>query len=113
VVALLQDLIEARSIALDGFIFLTEEGNHISRSVYNKAWQHALTQIGLRGVRPYDLRASNISWMHAGGANLPTIMARAGHVRIDTTRRYTAALPDSDKRAQAALRAVRKRYKAA
>lgn len=72
-----------------------------------------MTQIGLDGVRPYDLRASNISWMHAGGADLPTIMARAGHVRIDTTRRYTAALPDSDKRAQAALRAVRKRYKAA
>jgi integrase len=111
VVALLQDLIEARSIAPDGFIFLTEENNHISRSVYNKAWKHALIEVGLDGVRPYDLRASNISWMHAGGADLPTIMARAGHVRIDTTRRYTAALPDSDKRAQAALRAVRKRYK--
>ena len=112
VVTLLQDLIHARSIAYDGFIFLTKEGNHISRSVYNKAWKHALTEVGLDGVRPYDLRASNISWMHAGGADLPTIMARAGHIRIDTTRRYTAALPDSDKRAQAALRAVRKRYKA-
>lgn len=111
-VELLRDLIEARSIADDGFIFLTEEGNHISRSVYNKAWKQALTVVGLENVRPYDLRASNISWMHAGGADLPTIMARAGHVRIDTTRRYTAALPDSDKRAQAALRAVRKRYKA-
>jgi integrase len=112
VVTLLQDLIEARSIADDDFIFLTEEGNHISRSVYNKAWKNALTAVGIEGVRPYDLRASNISWMHAGGADLPTIMARAGHVRIDTTRRYTAALPDSDKRAQSALRAVRKRYKA-
>lgn len=112
VITLLTDLIKARSIEQDGFIFLTEEGNHISRSVYNKTWKKALTAVGLDGVRPYDLRASNISWMHAGGADLPTIMARAGHVRIDTTRRYTAALPDSDKRAQAALRAVRKRYKA-
>ena len=48
--------------------------------------------------------------MHAGGADLPIIMARGGHVRIDTTRRYSAALPDSDKRAQAALRAARQRY---
>ncbi len=112
VVTLLKDLIDARSIPDEGFIFLTEEGNHISRSVYNKAWKQALAEVGLNGVRPYDLRASNISWMHAGGADLPTIMARAGHVRIDTTRRYTAALPDSDKRAQAALRTVRKRYKA-
>jgi integrase len=112
IVTLLKDLIEARSIADNGFIFLTEEGNHISRSVYNKAWKRALEEVGLVDVRPYDLRASNISWMHAGGADLPTIMARAGHVRIDTTRRYTAALPDSDRRAQAALRAVRKRYKA-
>jgi integrase len=112
IATLLMDLIEARSIADNGFIFLTEEGNHISRSVYNKAWKHALEEVGLVDVRPYDLRASNISWMHAGGADLPTIMVRAGHVRIDTTRRYTAALPDSDKRAQAALKAVRKRYKA-
>jgi integrase len=112
VATLLQDLIAARSIEADGFLFLTPEGNHISRSVYNKAWRHALAAVGLKDVRPYDLRASNISWMHAGGADLPTIMARAGHVRIDTTRRYTTALPDSDKRAQAALKAVRKRYKA-
>ena len=108
---LLEDLIKARAIEPEGFLFLTREGNHISRSVYNKAWRHALEAAGLKEVRPYDLRASNISWMHAGGADLPTIMARAGHVRIDTTRRYTTALPDSDRRAQAALKAVRKRYK--
>ncbi len=72
---LLQNLIEARSIQPDGFLFLTPEGNHISRSVYNKAWRHALQAVGLKDVRPYDLRASNISWMHAGGADLPTIMA--------------------------------------
>lgn len=112
VAALLQDLAKTRAIEPDGFLFLTPEANHISRSVYNKAWRHALEAVGLSDVRPYDLRASNISWMHAGGADLPTIMARAGHVRIDTTRRYTTALPDSDKRAQAALKAVRKRYKA-
>lgn len=111
VLTLLQDLIATRGIGADEFIFRTPEGNHISRSVYNKAWKHALAIVGVEGVRPYDLRASNISWMHAGGADLPTIMARAGHVRIDTTRRYTAALPDSDKRAQAALRAARRRYK--
>ena len=112
VITLLQDLIAARSIEPSGFVFLTQEGNHISRSVYNKAWHAALATVGLTDIRPYDLRASNISWMHAGGADLPTIMARAGHTRIDTTRRYSAALPDSDKRAQAALRAVRKRYQA-
>lgn len=111
VATLLEDLIKARAIEREGFLLLTPEGNHISRSVYNKAWRAALEAVGLKDVRPYDLRASNISWMHAGGADLPTIMARAGHVRIDTTRRYTTALPDSDKRAQAALKAVRKRYR--
>ncbi len=110
VVTLLQELIEARGIGQEGFLFLSQDGHHISRSVYNKAWHAALTTVGLTGIRPYDLRASNISWMHAGGADLPTIMARAGHVRIDTTRRYSAALPDSDQRAQAALRAARQRY---
>lgn len=68
---LLKDLIDARSIPNDGFIFLTEEGNHISRSVYNKTWKQALAEVGLNGVRPYDLRASNISWMHAGGPTYP------------------------------------------
>jgi integrase len=110
VIAMLKDLIEARGIEPDGFLFLTQEGHHISRSVYNKTWRAALDTVGLTGIRPYDLRASNISWMHAGGADLPTIMARAGHTRIDTTRRYTTALPDSDQRAQAALKAARKRY---
>jgi hypothetical protein len=66
-VVLLQELIEAGSIAVDGFIFLTEAGNHISRSVYNKARKQALARVGLADVRPYDLRASNISWTHAGG----------------------------------------------
>ena len=99
VINLLQDLIAARGIEPSGFVFLTQEGNHISRSVYNKAWHAALDTVGLTDIRPYDLRASNISWMHAGGADLPTIMARARHTRIDTTHRYSAAPSDSDKRA--------------
>ena len=57
-----------------------------SRQNKNLQVSDHLGEVGLAGVRPYGLRASNISWMHAGVPDLPTIRARAGHVRSATTR---------------------------
>jgi integrase len=72
-------------------------------------WLKAIKAAGVPYRRPHDLRASHISWLLAGGADVITVMERAGHNQISTTRRYATTLPDTHDKALAALRAVRNR----
>jgi integrase len=110
VIDMLWNLKQSRHLGRTDFFFVTAEGHHISRSVYNKKWRAALDEVGVTDVRPHDLRASNISWMLAGGADLVTVMTRVGHARPETTRKYMAPLPDSDDRAREALLRTLARY---
>ncbi|MCL8026019.1 tyrosine-type recombinase/integrase [Nocardioides bruguierae] len=81
-----------------------DSGLPVSRAFYRTGvWIPAVQSIGLPYLKPHALRGSHISWLLAGGADLPTVMERAGHREFDTTRRYIGRMPDADQRALDAL----------
>jgi len=80
------------------------DGLPISRSYFRGVWRRAIKNAGVPVRRFHDLRASNISWLLAGGADVATVMQRAGHSQFRTTQRYTTALDDTNRRALDALR---------
>ncbi len=88
------------------------DGLPMSRNHFNDAWKRAQAKAGVEYRRPYDLRASNISWALAGGAanDLPKLMEHTGHTQIQTVRRYMATLGEPDDTIVNALAAVKARY---
>jgi len=87
------------------------EGLPIARAHFRKyVWLHAISTAEVPVRTFHDLRASHISWLLAGGADLPTVMERVGHTQFQTTRRYTAVLEEADDRALEALSSIRARY---
>lgn len=86
-------------------------GVPIGARYHRDIWDAAVGAAGLPHRTVRDLRASHISWLLAGGADLATVMERVGHTRFQTTRRYTAALSDADDRALEALDNLRARYR--
>ena len=82
-------------------------------STYHRAavWNPALKLAALPPRTFKDLRASHISWLLAGGVDLPTVMERVGHNRFATTRKYAGVLRDADDRALDALEQLKSRYK--
>lgn len=86
-------------------------GVPISARFHREAvWDPAVEAAGLPKRTVRDLRASHISWLLAGGSDLPAVMERVGHTRFQTTRRYTTALSDADDRNLEALDNIRARY---
>lgn len=80
------------------------EGEPISRAFWRQSvWVPAIEAAGLPYKKFHVLRGSHISWLLAGGADLATVMDRAGHREFETTRRYVGRMPDADKRALDAL----------
>ena len=89
------------------------QGVPVSRNHFRTGiWMPATRAVGVGGLRPHDLRASNITWLLAGGADLANVMQRAGHRHMSTTQRYVTVLPDAGVEALAALARVRARFPA-
>lgn len=86
------------------------EGLPIAATFHRRIWARALTTAGAPHRTVRDLRASHISWLLAGQADLPTVMERVGHTRFATTRKYTSVLSDADDRALEALERLKSRY---
>src|SRR5680860_1784023 len=62
-------------------------GVPIGRSYFReRIWLRAIKKSKVPVRRPHDLRASNISWMLAGGAPVTTVMERVGHTQFTTTQ---------------------------
>jgi len=70
-------------------------------------WVRAHEITGIRQLRVYDLRATNISWLLSGGADLPVVMELAGHTKMETTQKYTRAR-NTETRGVSALRRVKR-----
>jgi integrase len=89
------------------------DGRPIGRTYFGTVWRrtHVEADIERDGRRFHDLRASHVSWLLAGGADLATVMTRVGHQQLQTTQRYLSALADADTRALDALAATRARYR--
>jgi integrase len=84
-------------------------GIPVSTGFFRGIWHRACQEAGVPQLRIHDLRATNISWLFAGGADLATVQQRAGHTQMATTQRYVSALDDVDERALSALEVVRSR----
>lgn len=68
------------------------QGMPVARGHFRKVvWAKAHQRTGIKKLRPYDLRATNISWLLDGDAPIPVVMELAGHVRMETTKKYTKA----------------------
>lgn len=84
-------------------------GVPVSTGFFRGIWHRACQEAGVPQLRIHDLRATNISWLFAGGADLATVQQRAGHTQMATIQRYLSALDDVDERALSALDVVRSR----
>lgn len=79
-------------------------GLPISRAFFRqRVWYPAHEKAALRRRRFHDLRASHITWLLSGGADVATVQRRVGHATLVATQRYVAAMQDADRRALAAL----------
>jgi integrase len=107
----LREHVLAQGIREDELLFGTTRGTIISRNTFRtRIWVPAVEGAGLPlHVRFHDLRAAHISWLLAGGADVPLVMERVGHSSMATTQQYVGTLPDSGERALAAFRKVRER----
>ncbi|WP_296607199.1 tyrosine-type recombinase/integrase, partial [Nocardioides sp.] len=86
-------------------------GLPISRTFFRECvWRVGIERAGLPYRKFHALRASHISWLLAGGVDLPAVMERVGHTQFTTTRRYTKAMEDADRRALEGLESIKSRY---
>lgn len=90
------------------------EGLPIGRSYFRQSiWLPAHDAAGVDPRRFHDLKGSHISWLLAGGADLLTVMERADHNDLATTKLYVEAMKDKDRRALDALEQTRRRERGA
>jgi hypothetical protein len=99
VAALLEKRIEGRPA--DDFVFTSRTGLPLHNGdFYTHIWRKLMTAVAAEGLSPFrfhDLRHTHVAWLIAGGAPLPHIQARLGHVSITTTiDTYGHLLPAGD-----------------
>lgn len=67
-------------------------GVPVGKGTFKCVWRRAHAITGIKKLRVYDLRATNISWLLDGGAPIPVVMELAGHTKLTTTQKYTKAI---------------------
>ncbi|MEU6246023.1 tyrosine-type recombinase/integrase [Glycomyces sp. NPDC047010] len=73
-----------------------------------RIWHPALEAVGIKSrIRVHDLRATHISWLLAGGADLESVRDRVGHKSIVTTAKYVRKLKGNDDKTLSALEKIR------
>lgn len=69
-------------------------GRPVCRFHWRRVWERACKDAGVAYRKPYALRASNVTWMIQGGANVADVMRRSGHARLETVMAYLAMFED-------------------
>lgn len=88
------------------------EGVPIGRSYFRESiWMKALAGAKLKHRKFHNLRGSHITWLITGGADLVTVMDRAGHRQLSTTQVYVARMPDAEQQALDALAIAKERLR--
>jgi integrase len=73
-----------------------------------RIWYPVLEAVGIKTrIRVHDLRATHISWLLAGGADLESVRDRVGHKSIVTTAKYVRKLKGNDDKTLNALQNIR------
>ena len=85
------------------------EGLPIGRSNWRAFWNKAHEKAGIPRRRFHDVRASHITWLLSGGADVISVQERVGHNNLSTTQKYAKAMRDADQRNLAALARTRGR----
>jgi integrase len=73
-----------------------------------RIWHPALEAVGIKArIRVHDLRATHISWLLAGGADLESVRDRVGHKSIVTTAKYVRKVRGNDGKTLGAFEKIR------
>jgi integrase len=84
-------------------IFATRTGHHFTPPNIRRWWKKALKDAGVRAVRLYDSRHTNISQELSTGANPVEVAARHGHNPQTMMRVYAHVIPGQAAQAPAAV----------
>ncbi len=98
--ASLRPMLVARTVGKspDGLIFPAPDGGYLRNGNWRhrSGWAQAVTELGLIGVTPHDLRRTFGSLARSAGADLRWIQKAMGHESITTTARIYAHLYDDE-----------------
>jgi integrase len=80
----------------DALVFTTDNGTPLRASNFRRAfWNQALTDTGLEGLTPHDLRYTAGALLISEGAHPRQVMEHLGHSNISTTMNvYGEVFPD-------------------
>ena len=82
--------------SVNGPIFVSKKGGHMSPSAIHRVVKRAALQAGLSGdLSTYWLRHAQAAHSMSCGMTLDTLQVVLGHTKIDTTRRYVSKLSES------------------
>ncbi len=84
--------------APDALVFAAPDGGYLRNGNWRhrSGWSQAITELGLTGVTPHDLRRTFGSLARSAGADLRWIQKAMGHESITTTARIYAHLYDDE-----------------
>ena len=82
----------------DALVFVAPDGGYLRNGNWRNrsGWSQAITDLGLVGVTPHDLRRTFGSLARSAGADLRWIQKAMGHESITTTARIYAHLYDDE-----------------
>jgi integrase len=99
----LRALRESKVVALDGSVFMSDEGEPIGQGWIEYRWRSVTKEAGLRDFRWHDLRHSCASILAQNGASLPEIGSVLGHQSAAATFRYSHLVAGKVVKGHAAL----------
>jgi integrase len=80
----------------NGTVFLNTDGGWLGKSDFYKTFHRLIARVGLKKIRPYDLRHSCASMLLGAGASIRAIADQLGHEDVTVTLKHYAKCLPSD-----------------
>lgn len=81
----------------DDFVCVRNNGNLLRPGYVTQTFPQLCEKCGLRKIKLHELRHTNISLLHSGGASLKEIQSWAGHSNFGTTLNVYTHITDQSK----------------
>lgn len=81
----------------DDFVCVKKNGDLLRPGYVTQAFPDLCEQCGLRRIKLHELRHTNISLLHSGGASLKELQSWSGHARFATTMNVYTHIVDQGK----------------